>query len=179
MSMAIASRYARALADVLGPHGDVGAMSKELEEFAAVWRESSDLRQVLTSPTIAMEQKQSVLNTILARLGTSVTAGNFLRVLLTNYRMPLLEEVLQAFQKVADERLDIVEVQVLFAQDLTLDEQNALRRKFAELTGKTVEMKFRREEKLLGGLQARIGSTVYDGSAQGFLERLRGQLTSS
>ncbi len=179
MSMAIASRYARALADVLGPQGNVGAMSKELEEFAAVWRESGDLRQVLTSPTIATDQKQSVLNTILARLGTSVTAGNFLRVLLVNYRMPLLEEVLQAFQKVANERLGIVEVQVLFAQDLTLDEQNALRRKFAEVTGKTVEIKFHREEKLLGGLQARVGSTVYDGSAQGYLERLRGQLTSS
>lgn len=179
MSMAIASRYARALADVLGPEGDFGAMSKELEGFAAVWRESSELRQVLASPTIATEQKQSVLNTILARLGTSATAGNFLRVLLVNYRMSLLEEVLQAFQKVANERLGIVEVLVLFAQDLNLDEQDALRRKFAELTGKTVEMKFHREEKLLGGLQARVGSTVYDGSAQGFLDRLRGQLTSS
>lgn len=179
MSMAIASRYARALADVLGPEGDFGAMSKELEGFAAVWRESSELRQVLVSPTIATGQKQSVLNTILARLGTSATAGNFLRVLLVNYRMSLLEEVLQAFQKVANERLGIVEVLVLFAQDLNLDEQDALRRKFAELTGKTVEMKFHREEKLLGGLQARVGSTVYDGSAQGFLDRLHGQLTSS
>jgi F-type H+-transporting ATPase subunit delta len=179
MSMAIASRYARALADVLGPQSDFGSMSKELEEFAAVWRESGDLRQVLTSPTIPMEQKQGVLNTILKRLQTSVTAGNFLRVLQVNYRMSLLEEVLQAFRKAANERLGIVEVQVLFAQDLTPDEQKALRGKFAELTGKTVEMEFRREEKLLGGIQARVGSTIYDGSAQGYLERLRGQLTSA
>jgi F0F1-type ATP synthase delta subunit len=70
-------------------------------------------------------------------------------------------------------------VQVLFAQELTPEEQEALRGKFTELTGKTVEMKFRREERLLGGLQARVGSTIYDGSAQGYLERLRGQLTST
>jgi F-type H+-transporting ATPase subunit delta len=179
MSMAISSRYARALADVLGPRGDFGSMSKELEEFAALWRESDDLRQVLVSPTIPMEQKQGVLNAILERLGISVTAGNFLRVLLVNYRMSLLEEVLQAFRKVANERLGIVEVQILFAQELTPDEQEALRGKFTQLTGKTVEMKFRREEKLLGGVQARVGSTIYDGSAQGYLERLRGQLTST
>lgn len=179
MSMAIASRYARALADVLGPKGDYGAISKELEEFATIWRESEDLRQVLISPTIPVEQKRSVLEAILERLGTSPTAGNFLRVLLVNYRMSLLEEVLQAFRKVANERLGIVEVQVLFAQDLTSDEEEALRGKFAELTGKIVEMKFRREEKLLGGVQARVGSTIYDGSAQGYLERLRGQLTST
>jgi len=178
MSMAIANRYAGALADVLGAHGDFAGMSKELEEFAGVWRESADLRQVLTSPTILTEQKRSVLESIIGKLGLSVTAGNFLRVLLVNYRMPLLAEVLQAFQKVAHERLGIVEVQVLFAQELTQAEQEALRDKFAELTGKKVEMKFRRDEKLLGGVQARVGSTIYDGSAQGYLDRLRGQLTS-
>lgn len=179
MSMAVATRYARALADVLGPQGDFGSMSRELEDFAVAWRESEDLRQVLISPTIPIEEKQGVLNTILGRLGTSPTAGNFLRVLLANYRMSLLEEVLQAFREVANDRLGIVEVQVLFAQDLTRDEQNALRTKFAELTGKTVEINFRREEKLLGGVQARVGSTIFDGSAQGYLDRLRGQLTAT
>lgn len=177
MSMAIASRYARALADVLGPQGDFGAMSKELDDFAALWRESDDLRQALASPTISMEQKRGVLDALLQKLGTSVTAGNFLRVLLVNYRMPMLEEVLQAFQKVSNERLGIVEVQVLFAQELTDEEKESLRGKFAELTGKTVDMKYRRDEQLLGGVQARVGSMVYDGSARGYLDRLRGQLT--
>ena len=179
MSMAVASRYARALADALGAQGDFGAMQKELEDFAGVWRESEELREALVSPTIPVEQKRSVLDTLIQRLALSVTAGNFLRVLLVNYRMPLLEEVLKAFQKVADDRLGIVEVQVLYAQDLTPEEKEALREKFAELTGKSVEMKFRREEKLLGGIQARVGSKVYDGSVQGYLERLREQLTSA
>ncbi|HET7215827.1 MAG TPA: ATP synthase F1 subunit delta [Terriglobia bacterium] len=179
MSMAIASRYARALAEVLGAQGDVGAMQRELEDFAGVWRESDDLRQVLTSPTIPVEQKRAVLDAVIQKLEVSVTAGNFLRVLLVNYRISLLEEVLEAFQKAANERLGIIEVQVSYAQDLTPDEQETLRRKFAELTGKKVEMKFRREEKLLGGIQARVGSTIYDGSAQGYLERLRGRLTSA
>jgi F-type H+-transporting ATPase subunit delta len=154
-------------------------MQQELEDFAGVWRESDDLRQVLTSPAIPVEQKRSVLDAIIQKLELSVTAGNFLRVLLVNYRIPLLEEVLEAFQKAANERLGIVEVQVSYAQDLTPEEQEALRGKFAELTGKRVEMKFRREEKLLGGIQARVGSTIYDGSAQGYLDRLRGQLTSA
>ncbi|HZT71277.1 MAG TPA: ATP synthase F1 subunit delta [Terriglobia bacterium] len=178
MSMAAANRYARALADVLGPQGDFGAVSKELDDFASVWRESSELRQVLTSPTVATEQKRKVLDAVIERLGLSVTVANFLRVLLMNYRMAMLEEVLQAFRKVANERLGIVEVQVLSAEDLTPDEQEALRARFAELTGKRVEMKFRRDANLIGGLQARVGSVVYDGSVQGYLERLRGQLTA-
>ena len=179
MSTAIASRYARALADVLGPQGDFAGMSKELDDFAGVWRESNDLRQALISPTIPVEQKRGVLDAIIQKLGLSVTAGNFLRVLLVNYRIAMLEEVLQAFHRAANERLGVVEVQVLCAQDLTAEEQETLRGRFAELTGKKVEMKFRREESLLGGVQARVGSTIYDGSAQGYLDRLRGQLTSA
>ena len=179
MSMAIANRYARALAEVLGPQGDFGAMQQELEDFAGVWRESDDLRQVLDAPTIPLEQKRRVLDTIIQRLGLSVTAGNFLRVLLVNYRLQLLEQVLQAFRETANERLGVVEVQVLCAQDLTPEEQQALQVRFAELTGKRVEIKFRRDEKLLGGIQARVGSTIYDGSVQGYLDRLRGQLTSA
>ena len=68
-------------------------------------------------------------------------------------------------------------MQVLFAQELTDEEKESLRGKFAELTGKTVDMKYRRDEQLLGGVQARVGSMIYDGSARGYLDRLRGQLT--
>ena len=176
MSMAIASRYARALADVVGSAEGCRTALKELEDFAAVWQESAELREALVTPAVSAEQKSKLLDAILERLGTSVTSANFLRVLLVNYRIALLEEVLQAFQKAVNERLGVVEVEVLYTQDLSRDEQEQLRAKFAELTGSKVEMKFQQEAKLLGGVQARIGSTVYDGSVQGYLERLRRQL---
>ncbi len=179
MSMAIASRYARALADVLGSAEGYRTALSELGDFAAVWQESGELRDVLVSPALSSEQRRKVLDTILARLGTSVTGSNFLRVLLMNYRIALLEEVLEAFRKVVNQRLGIVEVEVLYAQDLSAEEQEKLRAEFAELTGNKVEMKFQQEAKLLGGVQARVGSTVYDGSVQGYLERLREQLNAS
>jgi F-type H+-transporting ATPase subunit delta len=179
MSMAIASRYARALADVLGSAEGYRLALRELGDFIAVWRESEDLREVLLTPAVSSEEKRKVLDQILERLGASVVTSNFLRVLLTNYRLALLEEISQAFQKLANDRLGIVEVEVLYAQDLSPEEQEDLRARFAELTGNKVEMKFQHEAELLGGLQARIGSTIYDGSVRGYLERLREQLKAS
>ncbi|MCL5005283.1 MAG: ATP synthase F1 subunit delta [Acidobacteria bacterium] len=179
MSMVIASRYARALADVLRSAEGYRAGLKELEDFAAVWQESESLREVLLTPAVSSEQKRKVLDAVLERLGTSVPTSNLLRILLANYRMALLEQVLEAFKKVVDERLGIVEVEILYAQDLSPDEQEELRAKFAELTGSKVEVKFRQDAKLLGGVQARIGSTVYDGSVLGYLERLREQLRAT
>jgi F-type H+-transporting ATPase subunit delta len=91
----------------------------------------------------------------------------------------LLEEVREAFKKVVDERLGIVGVEIAYAQKLSANEQEQMRARFAELTGSRVEITFRQEAKLLGGVRARIGSTVYDGSVQGYLDRLRAQLRAS
>ena len=176
MSMVVASRYARALADVLGSAEGYRSALKELGDFAKVWQESRDLQEVLLTPAVPAEQKRALLDALLERLGTSVTTSNFLRILLANYRIALLEQILEAFKKVVDERLGIVEVDVFYAQELSRGEQEEMRAKFAELTGSRVEVKFRQEAELLGGVQARIGSTVYDGSVRGYLERLREQL---
>jgi F-type H+-transporting ATPase subunit delta len=179
MSMIIASRYARALAEALGPAEGYRTAFAELEDFVAVWRQNEELREVLLTPAVPLEQKRKVLETILARLGTSVTTANFLRVLLVNYRLALMEEVLEAFRRVVNERLGIVEVEVSCAQELSPDEQEEVRARFAELTGRRVEVEFRQEANLLGGVQARIGSTVYDGSVRGYLDRLREQLRTA
>ncbi len=179
MSMVVASRYARALADTLGRAEGYRLASKDLADFFDVWQESEELRDVLLTPAVPGEQKRALLDAILERLGTSTTTANFLRILLANYRIALLEEVREAFEKVVDERLGIVGVEIAYAQKLSANEQEQMRARFAELTGSRVEITFRQEAKLLGGVRARIGSTVYDGSVQGYLDRLRAQLRAS
>lgn len=179
MSFAIASRYARALADVLHPKGDFASALGELNGFLEVWRESADLREVFESPVVPPAGKQKVLDAILGRLGTSHTIANFLRVLLAHFRMGMLEEVVQAFRKVGDERMGLVEVKISYARDLADQEQAALRDRFSRLTGKSAQVTFSRDDELLGGVLAQVGSVVYDGSVRGFLERLSKNLISN
>ncbi len=119
-----------------------------------------------------------VLEAIGQRLGQSPVTLNFLRVLLANYRMPLLEEAIQAYRKIANDRLGVVQVSISSASDLSTAERESVAARFRELTGKQVELEFRTEGDLLGGVLAQIGSTVYDGSVRGNLERIRQQLTA-
>jgi F-type H+-transporting ATPase subunit delta len=179
MSFAIASRYARALADVLRPAGNYAAALAELETYLGVWRESSDLREAFESPVVPPASKQKVLGAILVRLGTSHTVSNFLRVLLAHFRMGMLEEVVQAFRKVVDQRLGIVEVKISYSRDVSEQEQTALRERFSQLTGQKAEVSFSRKDELLGGVLAQVGSVIYDGSIRGFLERLGQSLSSN
>jgi len=176
MSMVIASRYARALADVVAATGDYRKVLEELHEFERTYRESAELREVLASPAVPMAQKTKVLEALGQRLDESPQTLNFLRVLLANYRIPLLEEAVQAYRKIANDRMGIVEVKITSAAPLSEGQRQDVAARFRELTGKQVELEFETDDKLLGGMQAQIGSTVYDGTVRGSLARIREQL---
>jgi F-type H+-transporting ATPase subunit delta len=178
MSMAIANRYARALADVVASTGDYRRTLRELADFSAAYRESAELREVFETPAVPLLKKLKVLDLILRRLETSLITGNFLRVLATNYRMAVLPEFYDAFRKIANERLGVARVEVLFATELGPAQQEALRARFVELTQREVEFQFLLDRELLGGVRAQVDSTVYDGSVRGELERIRRQLTA-
>lgn len=178
MAIAVANRYARALADVVGPRGNYREILAELQDFAAVLHGSAELREVMETPAVAIAEKKKVLQAILARAGVSEVTRNFLLILADHYRLGLLGEIVLAFQKVANERLGIAQVKVFSAADLTEAEREALRKRFAELTGRRVELEFLKEEKLVGGVIAQVDSTVYDGSVRGHLARMRERLTA-
>ena len=176
MPTVVANRYARALGDVVASTGNYRQVLSELEDFSAAYQQSMELREVCETPAVAMLQKLSVLEAIAKRLGSSHATLNFLRVVMSHYRMPLLEEIIQAFRNISYARLGIVRVKISSAADLTHDEQELLRARFNALTAKQSELEFHLDGGLIGGLVAQMGSTVYDGSIRGHLDRIREQL---
>jgi len=176
MPNVVANRYARALAEVVGRTENYRQILAELEGFQALYRESLELREVCETPAVTMPQKLSVLEAVAARLGSSHVTLNFLRVLMTHYRFPLLGEIVEAFRNVSYARLGIVQVKVSSASPLAEGDRQALQSRFNELTHQQSELEFGLDAGLIGGLVAQIGSTVYDGSIRGHLDRIREQL---
>jgi F-type H+-transporting ATPase subunit delta len=176
--MVVANRYARALADVLAATGEYRRVLQELEDFHAAYRESAELREMCETPAVPLAAKTKVLEAIITKLGAAPVTLNFLRVLLAHYRLPLLEEVIAAFRKIAYDRLGIAQIKISSAADLSEADEELLRARFRELTHKQAELEFRVERQLVGGIVAQVGSTVYDGSVRGQLQRIRQRLTS-
>lgn len=176
MAFRLANRYARALADAVGETGEYRRTLEEIEAFRSVYAESADLRDVLETPAVPMLDKMRLLNSILTRFNFSLLTGNFIRVLLKNYRLAQMEDIAQAYRQIAYERLGIVQVRVSSAGELSDAERRALARRFEQFTGKQVVFEFLRDPDLVGGLRAQIGSTVFDGSVRGALERFKEQL---
>jgi len=178
ISPAIVSRYASALADVVtGPSGmDAAQAIRELRSFDAVLSESPELRNALASPAVSPARKRAVVGRIAEKLGMSRITRNFLLVLTDHRRAAALSEMIEAFEIGLDERLGFLRAELLSAQELDQKQQSQLSEELARLTGKKVRARFTVAPELIGGVVARIGSTVYDGSVRGQLQTISRRL---
>jgi F-type H+-transporting ATPase subunit delta len=178
MPSALAFRYARALAELAAKPG-APAITGELESFENALKESVPLRNALESPAVPPVKKRAVIDALAKRLPLSSLTTRFLYVLTDRRRVPLLPEVREAFEAVVNERLGIVQVEVSSARELTAGQRQQLVEEMTRLTGKQARARFRVREDLIGGVVARIGSTVYDGSIRGQLKAIKHRLAGA
>ena len=178
MPRAVANRYAKALADVVTDDQESRKIQTQLEEFSSLLEKNTELRQVLTSPALPLPKRKAVMEAVLKRMKFAKFTTNFLLVLLDNFRLEMLGEICEAFKQRVDEQLGIVRVRVSATEPLAAKQQTELRKSFETLTSKKVELVVSEDPSLVGGVVARIGSTVYDGSLKSKLERMSEHLIS-
>jgi F-type H+-transporting ATPase subunit delta len=145
---------------------------KQLRDVDALMQESADLRGALTTPAIQNSRKRAVLATLLQRLGVSPFVRNFTYVLVDHRRIGIIGEIREAFEQEVDERLGFARAEVISAAALEAGVSASLEAELARLTGKRMRLRFQIDPDLIGGVVARIGSTVYDGSVRGELRVL-------
>jgi F-type H+-transporting ATPase subunit delta len=112
-------------------------------------------------------------------MGASKELRNFVAVLIDHHRIGHIDEVSRLFKQELNQRLGIAETQVSSARELSKEEKQALEKQMQAITGQTVRATYTRDEKLLGGVVVRIGSTIYDGSVRGQLQKIREQIAGS
>jgi F-type H+-transporting ATPase subunit delta len=174
---AFVPHYARALADVVVQAKlDVAAIDRQLNDFLAAWDSSSALREVFENPAISETQKVAVLDKMNAKLGMIPQVRNFIAVLIRNGRIVHVREVVNAYRAELQERQGIRQAEIVTARELGEAERNSLLAGVGQLAGAKVQATFKLDPSILGGTVVRIGSTVYDGSVKGRLERLREEL---
>ena len=174
-----ASRYARAFADVIFEERlDAKAAQQQLADFGAAWHESRPLREFFLDPSFPVEEKVALLDKLNAKLKMAPTTRNFIAVLIRNDRIAGFDDVVAEFRREINRRLGIFEARVVSARALDQQERRALEQQIAGLTGGQVEAQFEEDPSLIGGAVVQVGSTVYDGSVRGRLDRLREELTA-
>jgi len=175
---AIASRYARALVEVILEQKIDGDTAREqLRAIVDAVHDSIELRRVWESPAVLPAQKRAVLDAIAKQMGTVKPIRNFIAVLIDHRRIGMLDDMLRQFETELDAQLGFTEVEVSSARPLSQEEKRELEARVERMTGKKVRTRYVSNPELLGGVLVRAGSTIYDGSVRGQLEKMRQELS--
>jgi len=174
-----ATRYARALLDVLLKESTAEQGAQDLAQVAALLQQFPELARAFTNPAIPAARKRALVAELLPKLSLSAPVGKTLLMLAERDRLVLLPDLIAVFQERLEELQQIVRAEVTTAEPIAPDRLSALQQRLAGATGRTVKVTTKVDPSIIGGMKAQIGGTVYDGSIATQLETFKQKLESA
>ncbi len=167
-------RYAQALYELADEQKATEQVAADLSTFSALIAESPDLQRFIKSPAFSAEDQVKALVALLARVGISGIAANFLKLVAAKRRLFAVADMIADYNKLHDFAKGLSRAQVIVAEPLKDEHVTALKTALAELTGgKSVEIGVKVDPSILGGLIVRLGSRMVDGSLKTKLNSIR------
>lgn len=171
-----AVRYARALLDVAATESDPVKAGADLAAFAALVAGHADLARALTAPAVPAAGKRAIVEALGAKLGCDSAVTKLLVLLATRGRLEIVGQLASVYREQLEARQQIVRAHVTSAAPLDQAKTAALADRLSAVTGCRVTVETAGDAALIGGLVARLGSTVYDGSVKTQLQKMRARL---
>jgi F-type H+-transporting ATPase subunit delta len=158
---------------------DLAQIDRDLQAGADMLKASPDVALNLSRGSVTDAQRQSLMEAIAKAMSLSPQVSKLLALLGKSGKLDLVPELAVAYRERLLAHQNIVRADVTTAAPLTPEKTRALEESLSTVTGKKVELSVSVDPELLGGVVARIGSTVYDGSVKTQLERMRQELVAS
>ena len=175
-----ARRYAAALFDVARKAGHTDRAGEELQALVGTVEGHADLRRALETPAVPAQVKKEIISSVLkAAGGYSDEVSRLVLILADRDRLSLLAQVQAVYAERLLEEKKIVPAEVVTASPLSDENRAALTRALGAATGREVRLTERVDPAIVGGVIARVGSLVFDGSVTRQLERLRQKLATN
>jgi F-type H+-transporting ATPase subunit delta len=175
-----AIRYARALLDVaVKEKADLELIENELSQFADLFKQYPLLEKVLLNPAVPVPRKRAAVADILAQAKFTPIVTKLLTLLADRDRLVLATDLLAAYRDRLLDHRGVVRAEVTTATALDAGRTQAIQNGLAALTGRKVLLVTKIDPSIIGGLIARVGSTVYDGSVTRQLEKMKDRLAES
>lgn len=175
MTSRVARRYARAIFALAHDAKQLQPVADEIGRLAALAAEPTVLA-VLKSPTLTLDNRAKLADTLARELSLSPHVANLVRLLAQHHRLGEIEGIRDGYQALLDIELGRVRITIRSARPLQPQQQEAILATFARRTGKEVIPTVVVDPDLLGGVQVEVGNTVFDGSVRTHLDRLAHEL---
>jgi F-type H+-transporting ATPase subunit delta len=160
----VAERYALAALNHITDKKEMEKVGEDLEMFAAMYAENVELKKMCNNPAFSVQDKTKVLAKIAKVASFSAKSASILNVILKRGRIMLAADIAESYGAMLDERLGRQKVAVTSTFALSDQEVSDLEKSFSAITGKKAVVGVSLDKSLIGGVVARVGSVVYDGS---------------
>ena len=172
----LARRYAKAIFQIGESQKNLDKLGADLDTLARAMKTSPELVDVLSNPAVRRADRRKVLDAILQRVGAAPTTLNVVRLLLDHERLGSLEAIAREVNAMIEAKAGKVTAEVTSAVDLTPAQLTQITQTLEKLSGKKVVIEKKKDPALLGGVVAKVGDLVYDGSVRTQLRALRDEL---
>lgn len=179
MIQRFARPYAEALLKVAGTTEEAVEVRDQLRALRDAMDEVPGIAAMAANPAVPTEGKRRVLREIGGRLGLGDLAFRFVFLLLANYRLHHLPAMVEALEAEVNRRLGVATAEVTTAQPLEPEDAERLRAALGRRLDRKVDLKLDLDPALIAGFKARVGSTLYDASLRGQLDRLASRMTGA
>ncbi len=172
----LAKRYAKALFAIGKENSTYETYSEGLKAVAALFKSHPEVEDALTNPLYPIDVREKAMAAMVDSMDTDKVMGNFLKLLVEKKRAEILPEIAEAFQVMVDEHKNISHGSVVSAIELDADLQNKIKETLEKITGKKVELTASVDPSIIGGMVAKVGDLVLDGSIRTQLASLKGSI---
>ncbi|CAM3128367.1 F0F1 ATP synthase subunit delta [Sporolactobacillus spathodeae] len=177
MSEIVANRYAEALFEVAEERQLIDAIETQLTSVTDTLSNNEELRRVLQHPQISADEKKALVDGLF-KDAVGLEVSNLLKLLIDRKRESIINDVLEAYTLMANEKRGILDVTVTTAVPLDEEEQSDLARRLGEALGKKLRISVTVNKEIIGGILMRIGDRLYDGTIAGKLAGFKHEITS-
>ncbi len=173
----LARRYARAIIELGTAQKNLDKVGADLRTLAAALKTSAELVSTLNSPALRKADRRNILDALLARVAAAPATKNLVYLLLDGERLGYLRAISREVDAMIEAKAGRVSAEVVSAKPLDATQLAQIQVALEKLSGKKVDVTKREDPKLLGGVLAKVGDVVYDGSLRTQLANLRDELT--
>ena len=174
------NRYARALLDVaVHERGDLEQIAGQLADIVDLFARNPLLEQVMLNPAVPAPRKRAAMIELTSRAQLSPMLSKLLVLIAERDRLVLLPDILAAYRERLLAHQHIVRAEITTAAPLSADRAQEIERGLARLSGRTVRLAAKVDPSIIGGVVARLGDTIYDGSVTRQLTKIKETLVNS
>ncbi len=164
--------YALALYDFANESSQLDKVEEEVKGLSKLLNESKDFKEMILSPTISMTAKQNIMLSIGDKNNFSIVLKKFLGFLSAKNRLFFLEKIIESFLNLISNYKGELKAKLVSSKKLSETEQEKIQAELSENFKSKLNINYKHDPNLIGGLIIQIGSIMVDTSIKTKLKKL-------